>query len=49
MEEVVDLDVLDPVCVCTFVCLEIKTNTEAVALRMLENVQTILVPEARFF
>jgi hypothetical protein len=49
MEEVVDLDALDPVCVCTFVCLEIKTNTEAVALRMLENVQTILVPEARFF
>ena len=47
--EVVVLDVLDPVCVYTFACLEIKTNTETVALRMLENVQTMLVPEARFF
>jgi hypothetical protein len=34
---VVVVDVLDPVCVYTFACLEIKTNTETVALRMLEN------------
>ena len=36
-------------CVYTFVCVEIKTKRETVALRMLENVQTMLVREARFF
>jgi hypothetical protein len=40
----VGLDVPDPVCVYTFVCVEIKTNTETGAVRMLQNVQTILVP-----
>jgi hypothetical protein len=34
MEEVVVLDVLDPPCVYTFICLEIKTNTETVTLGM---------------
>ncbi len=43
------LDVLDPVCVYTFVCVEIKTKTETFALRMFENMQTMLVPEDRFF
>ena len=37
-QEVVVLDVLDPVCVCTFISVGIKTNTETVSLRMLENV-----------
>ncbi len=40
---------LDPVCVCTFVFVEIKTKRETVALRMLENVQTMLVREAPIF
>ena len=31
MEEVVVLDVLEPTCVYTFICVEIKTNTETVA------------------
>ena len=37
IEEVVVLDVLDPVCVYTFICVEIKTNTETVALRMFQK------------
>jgi hypothetical protein len=48
MEEVVVLDVVEPVCVYAFVCVQIKTNAEIVALRMLENVQTRLVPQAPF-
>ena len=46
MEEVVVLDVLVPVCVYTFICVAIKTNTETVAFRMFEKVQTTLVPQA---
>ena len=50
MEEEVVLDVLESwTCVYTFLCVEIKTKRETVALRMLENVQTMLVGEARFF
>ena len=33
----------------TFVCVVITTKRETVVLRMLENVQTMLVGEARFF
>ncbi len=44
IEEVVVLDVLDPPCVYTFICVEIKTNTETDALRMFQKVQTTLVP-----
>jgi hypothetical protein len=49
MEEVVVLDVLDPVCVYTFICVEIKTNTETVTPRMFQKVWTTLVAEDRFF
>ena len=49
IQEVVVLDVLDPVCVYTFICFEIKTNTETVAFHMFRKVQTTLVEEARFF
>jgi hypothetical protein len=49
MEEMVVLEVLTPVCVYTFICVEIKTNTETVASRMFRKVQTTLVTEARFF
>ena len=49
IEEVVFLDVLDPPCVYTFICVEIKTNTETVALGMFQKVQTRVVPQARFF
>ena len=49
MEEVVVLDVLDPTFVYTFICVEIKTNTEIVALRMFQKVQTTLVSQTRFF
>ena len=49
VEVVVVLDVLDPVCVYTFICVEIKTNTEIVALRMFHKVQTTLVSRTRFF
>ena len=49
VEVVVVLDVLDPVCVYTFICVEIKTNTEIVALRMFQKVQTTLVSRTRFF
>ena len=34
IEEVVVLDVLDPACVYAFICVETKTNTETVALRI---------------
>ena len=33
----------------TFVCVEIKAKRETVALRMLENLHTMLVGEGRFF
>jgi hypothetical protein len=46
IQEEVVLDVLAPVCVYTFTSVEIKTNTETVALGMHENVQTILVAQA---
>ena len=36
IEEVVVLDVLDPPCVYTFICVEIKMNTETVAFRMFQ-------------
>jgi hypothetical protein len=49
IEEVVVLDVLDPACVYTFICLEIKTNTETVALGILEKVQRTLGSQVRFF
>jgi hypothetical protein len=49
MEEVVVLDVLDPLFVYTFICVEIKTNTERVEARVFQNVQTTLVREAPFF
>ena len=42
IEEVVVLDVLDPACVYTFICVEIKTNTETVALGMFQKVQRTL-------
>ena len=38
IQEVVVLDVLDPVCVYTFICVEIKTNNERVAPRVFEKV-----------
>jgi hypothetical protein len=44
IEEVVVLDVLDLACVYTFICVEIKINTETVALRMLQKVQTTPAP-----
>ena len=43
------LDVLDPVCVYTFIRLEIKTNTETVAVGMLEKVQRTVGSQVRFF
>ena len=49
IQEVVVLDGLDPACVYTFMCVEIKTNTETVALRMFQKVEKMLVPQARFF
>ena len=49
MEEVVVLDVLDPTFVYTFICVEIKTNTERVAPRVFQKVQTTLVREVHFF
>jgi hypothetical protein len=49
IEEVVVLDVLDPPCAYTFICLEIKTNTETVALGMFEKVQRTLGAQVRFF
>ena len=49
IEEVVVLDVLDPPCVYTFICVEIKTNTETVALGMFQKVQRTLGTQARFF
>jgi hypothetical protein len=49
IEEVVVLDVLDPVCVYTFIRLEIKTNTETVAVGMLEKVQRTVGSQVRFF
>jgi hypothetical protein len=49
MEEVVVLDVLDPTCVCTFNCVQIKTNTETVAPPVFQKVETTLVREAIFF
>ena len=45
IEEVVVLDVLDPVCLYTFICVEIKTNTKTVALGMFQKVQRTLVPQ----
>jgi hypothetical protein len=49
VEEVVVLDVLDPTCVYTFICVEIKTNTETVATPVFQKVETTLVREAFFF
>ena len=49
MEEVVVLDVLDPTFVYTFICVEIKTNTERVVSRVFQKVQTTLVRETQFF
>jgi hypothetical protein len=40
--EAVFLDVLDPPCVYTLICVEIKTNTETVALGMFQKVQRTL-------
>ena len=49
IEEAVFVDVLGPLCVYTFICVEIKTNTETVAPRVFQKVQTTLVTEAQFF
>ncbi len=49
MEEVVVLDVLDPTFVYTFICVEIKTNTERVVSRVFQKVQTTMVRETHFF
>ena len=49
IEEEVVLEVLAPPCVYTFICVEIKTNTETVALGMLQKVQRTLATQARFF
>ncbi len=49
MEEVVVVDVLDPTFVYTFICVEIKTNTERVASRVFQKVQTTLVRKTQFF
>jgi hypothetical protein len=49
VEEVVVLDVLDPTCVYTFICVEIKTNTETVASRVFQKVETTLVRDPQFF
>ena len=43
IQEVVVLDDLDPVCVYTFICVEIKTNTETVVFRVFHEVQTTLL------
>ena len=43
VEVVVVLDVFDPVCVYTFICVEIKTNTETVVFRVFHEVQTTLL------
>jgi hypothetical protein len=48
IQEVVVLDVFDPVCVYTFICVEIKTNIDIVALRMSQKVQTTLMAQGRF-
>ena len=51
IEEVVVLEVLSPQspCVYTFVCVEIKTNTETVAPGMFQKVQRTLGSQTRFF
>jgi len=49
MEGVVVLDVLDPTFVYTLICVEIKTDTETVAPRVVQKVQTMLVREAQLF
>ena len=49
IQDVVVLDVLDPACVCTFICVEIKTNTETVALGMFQKVTRTLMTQTRFF
>ncbi len=49
MEEVVVLDVLDPTFVYTFICVEIKTNTERVAPCVFQKVQATVVREDHFF
>ena len=49
MEEVVVLDVLESTCVYIVICVEIKTNTETVAPRVFQKVQTTLVREDQFF
>ncbi len=43
------MDVLDPTCVYTFICVEIKTNTETVASRVFQKGQTTLVRKVQFF
>ena len=49
IEEEVVLEVLAPPCVYTFICVEIKTNTETVATPVFQKVETTLVREAFFF
>ena len=51
IEEVVVLEVLSPQSprVYTFVCVEIKTNTETVAPGMFQKGQRTLGSQARFF
>jgi hypothetical protein len=47
--DVVVVDVLNPVCVYTFICLENKKNIETVALGMFQKVPRTLMTQARFF
>ncbi len=49
IQEVVVLDVLDPVCVYTFICVEIKKNIETVALGMFQKVTRTLMTQTRLF
>jgi hypothetical protein len=49
IEEEVVLEVLAPPCVYTFICVEIKTNTETVAPGMFQKVQRTLGSQAQFF
>ena len=49
MEKEVVLDVLAPTFVYTFICVEIKTNTERVTPRVFQKVQTTVVREDRLF
>jgi hypothetical protein len=49
IEEEVVLEVLAPPCVYTFICVEIKTNTETVAPGLFQKVQRTLGSQAQFF